>query len=261
MYNTPLDLLAYKNKYFGKAVFVVAAGPSAFLYQKIYDQLCISHDNLSVATIKQSFSFIRLASDFHFFNSLNCANYYPLGKPARLLSIFQDDQDMKRQFNSYDIRFEVSKNKSNPWLDCLSINHEIDKYSIERSCFLRPWGPGIMLETVFYFLNYLGFSHIYTLGFDVASSDGSYKHFYDEPKKKPSINNDTTTTNYLRHLSCLPYNTGHGPLNLEGFNETERIRSLLPVFHDWLLKNGSRLCIYTTSRYLEAFNFVHVIDS
>ena len=216
---------------------------------------------MSIATIKQSFSYVDFLSDFHFFNSLNCANYYPNGKPSNLLSIFQDDKDMKRQFNDYDLRFEVSKNKSNPWSDCLSLNHDIDRYSIANSGFLRPWGPGIMLETVFYFLNYIGFSHIYTLGFDVASADGTYTHFYQEPIKKSKSFDDSTTLNYLRHLSGLPYNTGHGPLNIQGFNESERIRDMLPVFNSWLLNNGSQLKIFTTSSYLKSYDFVQFISS
>ena len=144
---------------------------------------------------------------------MNCANYYPNGKPSNLLSIFQDDKDMKRQFNDYDLRFEVSKNKSNPWSDCLSLNHDIDRYSIGNSGFLRPWGPGIMLETVFYFLNYIGFSHIYTLSFDVASADGTYTHFYQTIKKSKSlmIPQPKLSGTYLD----FPYNTGHGQLNIQ----------------------------------------------
>ena len=187
-------------------------------------------------------------------------NYYAYKKPESVLSIFQDDKDMKRQFNSYDIRLEVRKNRQNPWEDCLVLNKQIDKYSIEENGIYRPWGPGIMLESVFYMLEYMGFSTINTVGFDVAEADGTYKHCYKQPSKPNYKNNDVDTYNYLRHIACLPYNTGHGPMKNESFDEVFMIKKLMPVFHKWLKDKGCKLNIFTKSTFMLEYDFVNYIE-
>ncbi len=164
---------------------------------------------------------------------------------------------MPRQFNEYDLRFEVKKNEKNPWLDCLVLNNDINKYTFDNSEVNRPWGPGIMLESVFYFLEYVGVRSITTIGFDVASSTGDYKHYYNHDKKKkvPKML-DISTYNYLRHISQLDYNPGHGPFNVKGFDEVDRIKAFLSYMNQWLLSKGVRLGIYTNSSFLSEYNFV-----
>jgi len=44
---------------------------------------------------------------------------------------------------------------------------------------LRPWGPGILYETVFYFLQHLGIRACYTLGWDLSLS-GKLNHYFDK---------------------------------------------------------------------------------
>ena len=257
MYTSPLSLQAYKDRYAGQEVLVIAAGPSAPLYRRLLDNCFATLPK--IATIKQAYNFVDLDSDFHFFNSLNCMNYYIKERPEKLLSVFQDDKDMKKQFNNYDIRLEVRKDRNNPWQDCLALNHSVGKYSIENRGIYRPWGPGIMLESVFYLLEYMGFSTINTIGFDVAEADGSYRHCYQPPVKSRYRTDDIDTYNYLRHISGLSYNTGHGPMKNPSFDEVVMIKKLLPVFHDWLLSQGTKLNIYTTSRFMIEYDFVHDI--
>ena len=251
---TPLDLLSYKNKFHYNDALVIAAGPSAPSYESVLDRHFKSQP--IIVTIKQAFNFINCKSDIHFFNSLNCCNYYPNGKPADVISIYQDDLDMKRQFNSYDLRLQVLKDKQNPWSDCLVINKDIDKYSINNRGSYRPWGPGIMLESVFYMLNYMGISNIHTVGFDVADKDGKYNHCYEKKPKKTSQYHDVTMYNYMRHLAGLDYNTGHGPIQSESFNEVQLIKELLPTFHQWLYVNGTNLTIHTNSSFIKCYDFV-----
>lgn len=251
---TPLGLFSFRNKFYGKDALVIAAGPSAPHYQSVLDQYL--DEKPLIVTIKQAFNFIKHKSDIHFFNSLNCCNYYPGGKPKDVISIYQDDLDMKRQFNAYDIRLEVLKDKNDPWSDCLVLNKNIEKYSVKnRGCY-RPWGPGIMLESVFYMLNFMGIHNIHTVGFDVADKDGNYKHCYEKKPKSKYKYHDITMYNYMRHLAGLDYNTGHGPINSKNFPEVHLIKELMPSFHDWLRLNGSNLFIHTNSSFMKEYDFV-----
>ena len=250
----PLELLSLKNRFLDRDALVIAAGPSAPHYQQVLDRY-VKPDAL-IVTIKQAFNFINHKSNIHFFNSLNCCNYYPNGKPDDVISIFQDDLGMKRQFNAYDIRLEVLKDKKNPWADCLVLNKNIEKYSIDSRGGYRPWGPGIMLESVFYMLNFMGIKNIHTVGFDVADKNGNYRHCYKSKPKKITNYHDITMYNYMRHLALLDYNTGHGPIKTEAFNEVQLIKNLLPYFHEWLFNNGTSLTIHTTSNFISDFNFV-----
>ena len=255
VYTTPLSLLNYRGMFQGQTALVVAAGPSAPFYQRIIDQYTLN--KVVIVTIKQAYNFVGLPSGIHFFNSLNCQNYYINGRSDGLISIFQDDKDMHCQFNEFDIRLEVYKNPSNPWEDCLALSKNIEKYSILKRGLYRPWGPGIMLESVFYMLNHMGFSCINTIGFDVASPSGDYKHCYDSKPKTKYKTHDIKMYNYLRHISNLSYNTGHGPIKNDSFNEVELIRDLLPSFYHWLKANGTELLIHTNSSFLSDHPFVN----
>ena len=115
-------------------------------------------------------------------------------------------------------------------------------------------------ESVFYMLEYMGFSTINTVGFDVAEADGTYKHCYKQPSKPNYKNNDVYTYNYLRHIACLPYNTGHGPMKNESFDEVFMIKKLMPVFHKWLKDKGCKLNIFTKSTFMLEYDFVNYIE-
>ena len=47
---------------------------------------------------------------------------------------------------------------------------------------LRPYGPGIMYEAVFYLLQHLGVSEVITIGWDnkLVSNEADKQHFYDK---------------------------------------------------------------------------------
>ena len=63
----------------------------------------------------------------------------------------------------------------------------------------RPWGPGILYESVFYLLLYLKIKNVYTLGWDLSLS-GNLNHYFDssnEDKYKVSV------INYERDLKSF----------------------------------------------------------
>ena len=240
--------LKTKNEFYGKECLVIACGPSARYWKNIYD---INNDQFLI-TIKQSIDMVPQGkSQIHFFNAHNCKNYY-LDNRVRPTKyrIFQDDLDGPRQFNEFDLRFCVCKNKTKPWEDCLALNKQIDKYNLENSGIKRPWGPGIVFESVLYTLEYMGFKKITLVGFDNGKSK-NYGHFYDNQEKrkkayrKETKSFDQTTISYYRHIAGLEYNSGMKPMEIQGFNESQRINELLPLFDEWMETRGVEFKIYT----------------
>ena len=49
--------------------------------------------------------------------------------------------------------------------------------------FKRPWGPGILYELVFYFLEAIKSNNCFILGWDLSTS-GKLNHFYDNSKNE-----------------------------------------------------------------------------
>ncbi len=237
-----------KNKFYGKECLVIACGPSA----KYWKDVLKKNQNQVIVTVKQAIDMVPDGTpQIHFFNSHNCKNYYIDERNKKNIHrIFQDDLDGPRQFNEFDLRFCVCKSKTRPWDDCLALNKDINKYSIQNTGFKRPWGPGIIFESVLYYLEFAGFKKINLVGFDNGRSS-QYGHFYDKKINNNKIFTketslfDSTTVNMYRHLAGLEYNSGMKPMEIAGFNESEKINELLPVFHEWLVAHGIDFTIYT----------------
>ena len=240
--------LSSKNKFYGRECLVIACGPSAKYWKDVLE----INKNQVIVTVKQAIDIVPEGiPQIHFYNSHNCKNYYiNRYNHKETFKIFQDDLDGPRQFNEYDLRFCVCKSKIKPWNDCLALNKDIDKYSLEKSGIKRPWGPGIIFESVLYFLEFAGFKKINLVGFDNGRST-QYGHFYDKPLNRNKTYTretskfDPTTINLYRHLAGLEYSSGMKPMQITGFNESEKINDLLPLFNQWLDSRDIDFTIYT----------------
>ena len=78
-----------------------------------------------------------------------------------------------------DIKFFI---KERNFEKSLSITNELDLWTLEKENLLRPYGPGIMYEVVFYLVEHLGFKKVTTVGWDnkLISEDPGKQHFYDK---------------------------------------------------------------------------------
>jgi len=258
-----VSLFSIRNTLYDRDCLIVGCGPSA-RYWKTVIHRC---SDPVVVAIKQAYNILpKGLVDIHFFNAHNCSNYYSSCNGPNLLSVFQDDLDGPRQFNPYDLRTCVTKSRQNPWSDCLALNKRISDYSISSSGYRRPWGPGILFESVFYFLQYAGVRRICTIGFDNGYAQ-DYQHFYTHksdisPPRVRSNKYDPTTINYFRHLASLGYNTGMKPMQIEGFNEPLLVQGLVSLFNQWLLQLGQELTIYTDfSGALEVSSFIKEVST
>lgn len=111
----------------------------------------------------------------------------------------------------------------------LSASHNFDAWTLDKSPFVRPWGPGITYEVVFYMAVHLGFNAIETIGWDLGPKGSLYRsHFYDDVK--PTLVNP-----------AAPLNKG----------EAEREIALTAGFNRWLTSRGVTLTILNQGSYAD----------
>ena len=175
-----LDLL--KDAFKGEECYILTCGPSlteykvANLKEKLKDKL--------VFTVKQAYDEYRDISDFHFFNSCNftpfdCDEENPIisvGSSGETLPWTRINAWSDQEF---DIFLQVM-NDSRGINTSLAGTKQFEKWTLNNSV-RRPWGPGIMYESVFYMAEHLGASTVYTVGWDFeAPGTTTSHHYYDE---------------------------------------------------------------------------------
>jgi len=64
--------------------------------------------------------------------------------------------------------------------DTLAVKKDFDNWTFDKTIH-RPWGPGMMYEVVFYMLEHMGVSKIYTVGWDLEEpGTTSSNHYYKD---------------------------------------------------------------------------------
>ena len=157
---------------------VVSAGPSAVGWKEIYKRILF--EKPIVVCIKQSIELEGLDTlcDIHFINPYNLKKYKYITKP---LVIFSDSTDAPNVYNKYDLRFLVKRDPGPPLLSStVAFSGEFEKFELDKTGISRPWGPGIMYESVFYTLQHMGVTKIETIGWDIADKCGKNTHYYDQ---------------------------------------------------------------------------------
>lgn len=247
------ELEALKNRFSGRAVLVVSAGPSASEWRNVYEM--IRGDDPVVVCVKQAFDIEGLGDicDVHFINPYNLKKYNYKKKP---LVVFSDAEDAPAVFNKYDVKMLVRKKKGDSLKNTLAHKRNFDDYLIESSGINRPWGPGIMYESVFHMLVYMGCNKIVTVGWDIANGGGDNKHFYDkngpveffdEAIRKIFVKLRVVPIyNFFRFLIGKKYN--HAGM-LQG--EAEVISESVGSLNNWLASKNVELRIVSGSTWMK----------
>ena len=176
------------NKFLGETCYVLGCGPSIgeALAGEGRVKLIEELGNNYVLTIKAAHKLCEKLSNFQIYNS---NNLMPYKQSNGCIHIAQADFLTENQMNStvrglnYDINVQVVRGVNNGFP--LTVTRNLEDWTFNKTGQTRCWGPGIMYETVFYFLLHLGFKNIKTIGWDYKDpNDRSYiKHFYSESNR------------------------------------------------------------------------------
>lgn len=174
-----LDLL--KDKYSGKDCYILTCGPGLnqyspeFLKEKLKDKLVIA--------VKQAYNYAPEIVDFHLFNSNNFEVYeYSEPRPVVVTTSAEEELGMIHHVWSnkqkYDIFTFIKDDRDFSKSICKSLN--FDDWLFEKTID-RPWGPGMMTESVIYLAVHLGVKNIYTIGWDLEKPGSKESnHYYGE---------------------------------------------------------------------------------
>ena len=180
-----LEILRENMKY--KEAIVLSCGPSLNSLQK--RQILDFAENKLLISIKEAFfkfpeSHINLINSHrypgsrHSYNNLNYEN---------VIKIFSKGYTKNFEKNDYfDLKFQeiqISKSHETMSKKSLLALKNFKDFEFDKSL-TRPWGPGIMFETVFYLLKFLNFTRIYILGWDLSIENDGIPHFFDNSNDK-----------------------------------------------------------------------------
>jgi glycosyltransferase involved in cell wall biosynthesis len=218
-----------KDLFKGETAYVLSCGPTLTDHnpEKIKN---ILKDNLGVS-IKQSFDLFGDLIDFHIYNCANFKQYdYSKNSP-----VVVEASTTPYRLGSCDLKFFIRERDFNK---STAAAKDYDSWTLDSNPLLRPYGPGIMYEVVFYTLQHMGVSEIITIGWDnkLIDGDASQQHFYDKKgtsyKKEEFIHNNEVAANAQSVAS----------LDHEAKITTDAIAS----WSDWLKSKGTTLKIISS---------------
>jgi len=218
-----------KDLFKGEKAYILSCGPTLTDHnpEKIKELL---KDNLGIS-VKQSFDLFGEGIDFHIYNCANFKEYdYSKNKPVVI-----EASSTPYRLGECDLKFFIRERDFN---NSVAATGAFDSWTFEKSPLLRPYGPGMMYEVVFYTLQHLGISEIITIGWDnkLIDGDASQQHFYD---KKGSA--------YKKSDFIHSNEVAESPAAVASLDNEARIstEAMLP-WYEWLKSQGSTLKIVST---------------
>ncbi len=171
-----------KDSFKGEDCYILTCGPSIKEYD--FDYLREKLSDKLVFTVKQTFDDFGDISNFHFFNSNNFTHF----KNTKCISVASSAEFRPIMDNTiwssqeYDIFLKILEDRD--YNNTIARSENFEQWTLDKTT-KRPWGPGIMYETVLHFAYHLGVVNIYTLGWDFEEP-GTLKsnHYYDKINKK-----------------------------------------------------------------------------
>lgn len=222
-----MSLLTLKNKIgtLYKDYIILGCGPS--LNSISPGRIAEFAWNKKVIAIKQAIYYYRHSSILCL-NTCNLSDYteYLDSKDEfKPHSIFQIAYPEMPYYNitKYDTILPIINVNRFDW--SLSETKNIDKWSFNNT-HNRNWGPGLIYETVFYLCHYLGAKNIYTIGWDLGTSNDGRQHFYKD--------NEYSVINKAQPLEP---------------KETSQEVELSRLFYEWLKSKDINLTIASENSY------------
>lgn len=169
-------LLKLKNLYknLNKDCVILTCGPSLKEYpkQSIKD-FC---KDKFVICVKEAVEEFEDICNIHIVNNTRLKTYNINNK--RIIRIIQSKTNIKYPDYHITIPEDLPFSENNQLLK----TNKYEYYCLDNHIH-RPWGPGILYETVFYLCLYMGFKQCYTIGWDLISPTQTHVTHYFDTKK------------------------------------------------------------------------------
>jgi len=218
-----------KDLFKEEKAYVLSCGPTLTDHEpeKIKSLL---KNNIAVA-VKQSFDLFGELIDFHIYNCANFKKYdYSSHNPVVI-----EASTTPYRLGECDLKFFIRERNFD---NSVAATEDFESWTFDKQSLLRPYGPGIMYEVVFYALQHLGVSDIITIGWDNKLIEGTaaQQHFYDkkgtELKKSDFIHSNEVAENQA---------------SVESLDHEAKITTdVMLAWHKWLKSVGTELKIVSS---------------
>ena len=212
-----MQLTDFKDLHKGKECVILTCGPSLIEYSK--DSVKKFLQDKVVICVKESIIEFNDEADYFFFNFWRDRTF---DINPKVIKIFQsnnkDEPKNKPDFILYEDRpFNFTS-------QLLNIKN-FDKYNLVNNS-KRPWGPGILYESVFYFCLYAGFKNVYTIGWDLIDTNKTHRitHYFD----------DSNSNKYKNSVLC--HDTNYK-------KEMQLVNNNIPYLYDYLKEKGMNIFV------------------
>ena len=166
-------LAVLKDLFKGERCYVLSCGPT--LTEHDEDAVKgLLQNNLTVA-VKQAYDLFASLTDFHVYNCANFKKYdYTQHRP-----VVMEASTTPYKLGECDLKFFIRERSFD---NSVAAKKNFDDWTLDKQAMLRPYGPGIMYEAVFYMLQHLGVSEVTTIGWDnkLVAGGADQQHFYDQ---------------------------------------------------------------------------------
>jgi len=141
----------FKARHQGQECLILGCGPSLGDFNP-YDLTKLAEGKV-IFSIKQAYSYASLIADYHFLNSANIDSYQYY-KPIPIILELASNELSWGERIPHHILVNVKNNTD--FSQSLTMTHDFDKWSFHNSK-SRPWGPGLLYETIFFYGGIHGF--------------------------------------------------------------------------------------------------------
>tara|TARA_Y100001973_G_scaffold36209_2_gene54545 strand:+ start:15342 stop:17372 length:2031 start_codon:yes stop_codon:yes gene_type:complete len=218
-----------KDMFKGEKAYVLSCGPTLTDHNKEEINKLL-RNNLAVA-IKQSYDLFSGLVDFHIYNCANFKKYdYIDSKP-----IVIEAATTPYRLGDCDVKFFI---RERDFDKSVAASHDFGSWTFDKQPLLRPYGPGIMYEVVFYALQHLGVSEMITIGWDnkLVEGNADQQHFYD--KKDSNLNKE----DFIHSNEVAANQSAVDSLDHEAKITTDAMLA----WHEWLNSKGTALKIVSS---------------
>lgn len=213
-----------KDSLKGETCYIISCGPTLLennlekLKEELSKNICIS--------IKQSFLMFEEFVDIHVYNCANYKNYeYGERKPLVI-----DSSSYPFRLGKCDISFTI---KERNFQNSVSAKQNYSDWTFDKKPFVRPYGPGIMTETIIFLIQHLGVSNVVTVGWD--------SEYVGENKLKQHFYTVETTTEKHKYIDS---NDTQSIVQKQKLLEEKDIASEgIMSWYNWLKDNGTEIKI------------------
>lgn len=230
-----------KDLFKGEKACLLSCGPTLTEHNSnkvksfLKDKVCLA--------IKQSFELYKEDVDIHFYN---CANFKEYDYSEHNPIIFEASTTPYR-LGPCDLKFFIQERN---FENSIAAKLNFDEWTLDEEQLLRPYGPGIEYEVVFYTMQHLGFSEVTTIGWDNKLTEGeaNQQHFYN--KEGSEFKNE----DFIDHNEVAKNQESVKTLK----KEVDMCNKAMLQFYRWIKDKGTNIKI--VSRLNESPNEIERVE-